>query len=196
MSKTDQYYIEKVLKGDTKSFEFLVNRYKNIVFNIVLRISKSREDAEELVQDTFLKAFKNLSTFKNKSKFSTWLYSIAYNLAISNSRKKTLNIEDINSYNNEIIDYESIYKDFEQTAQIKRRKMLKSAIEQLPETDALLITLFYFNNLTIDEIYKITGLSKSNIKVRLHRARKKMFYFLSKIQVYVVILYTFLSILN
>lgn len=196
MSKNDQYYIEKVLKGDTASFAYLVNRYKNIVFNILLRICKNREDTEELVQDTFLKAFQNLSSFKYKSKFSTWLYRIAYNLAISNSRKKLLNTENFDNYDKEIIDYDSIYEDFEQTEQEEKQKRLKSAIDQLPETDALLITLFYLDNLTIDEIYEITGLSKPNIKVRLHRARKKMFYFLSKSYVYVVILYIFLNIIH
>ncbi len=194
MNKNDQYYIERVLKGDTASFSYLVNQYKNIVFNIVLRISKNKEDAEELVQDTFLKAFQKLNTFKSKSKFSTWLYRIAYNLAISKSRKKVIKTERFDDYINEIIDYESIFNELEHTELKERQKLIKTAIEELPEMDALLITLFYLNNLTIDEIYEITGLNKSNIKVRLYRARKKLFYLLSKLQIYAVILYAFLFI--
>ncbi len=194
MNKNDQYYIERVLNGDTASFSYLVNQYKNIVFNIVLRISKNKEDAEELVQDTFLKAFQKLNTFKSKSKFSTWLYRIAYNLAISKSRKKVIKTERFDDYINEIIDYESIFNELEYTELKERQKLIKTAIEELPEMDALLITLFYLNNLTIDEIYEITGLNKSNIKVRLYRARKKLFYLLSKLQIYAVILYAFLFI--
>ena len=194
MNKNDQYYIERVLNGDTASFSYLVNQYKNIVFNIVLRISKNKEDAEELVQDTFLKAFQKLNTFKSKSKFSTWLYRIAYNLAISKSRKKVIKTERFDDYINEIIDYESIFNELEYTELKERQKLIKTAIEELPEMDALLITLFYLNNLTIDEIYEITGLNKSNIKVRLYRARKKLFYLLSKLQIYAVISYAFLFI--
>jgi RNA polymerase sigma-70 factor (ECF subfamily) len=194
MNKNDQYYIEKVLKGDTASFSYLVDKYKNIVFNIALRISKNKEDAEELVQDTFLKAFQKLNTFKSKSKFSTWLYRIAYNLAVSKSRKKVIKTEHFDDYVNEIIDYENIFNELEDTELKERQKLIKSAIEQLSEMDALLITLFYMNNLSIDEIREITGLNKSNIKVRLHRARKKMFYLLSKLQIYAVILYSFLFV--
>jgi RNA polymerase sigma-70 factor (ECF subfamily) len=77
-----------VLKGEQSAYTFLVEKHKNLVFSIVLKVLSSREDAEEVAQDVFLKAYQSLGSFEMKSKFSTWLYRIAYNAAISKTRKK------------------------------------------------------------------------------------------------------------
>ncbi|MEP7169111.1 MAG: sigma-70 family RNA polymerase sigma factor, partial [Bacteroidota bacterium] len=79
----DNFYIDKILKGDDASFESLVNKHKTMAYNIAFRILKSREDAEEIAQDSFLKAYHSLKEFKRESKFSTWLYRIIYNNSIS-----------------------------------------------------------------------------------------------------------------
>ena len=84
---TDQYYIERTMQGDTQAFGVLVERYQDFIFTIVLRILKIREEAEEVAQDAFIKAFESLSSFRGESKFSSWLYSIAYRKALDRLRK-------------------------------------------------------------------------------------------------------------
>ena len=79
MTTNDEYYIDLIINGDTNAFEVLVDRYKDMVFTLTLRILKNREEAEEAAQDTFMKTYKSLSRFKGDSKFSTWIYKIAYN---------------------------------------------------------------------------------------------------------------------
>lgn len=177
----DQIYIEKVLLGDASSFSFLVESYKDMAYTIALKIVRSPEDAEEVAQDSFVKAFQQLQTFKGNSKFSTWLYTIVYRTAISKIRKKKLEVTDIDEY---VIENHSIDFSFPQLDLLKaeeQKKYVTLAINALAELDALLITLFYLNENTFDEIIEITGLTKTNIKVRLFRARKKLYKELSKI---------------
>lgn len=184
MNKTsEQYYIQKVKAGQADVFRFLVERHKTVVYNIVLQITRSKEDAEELAQDTFLKAYQSINSFKGDSEFSTWLYRIAYNLAISKIRKKKLPISNIDD--GDITDFEvkQIYENFESFGNTDREKYLKQAIDHLSPEDSLIIRLFYLNGHSIDDISELTEMGKSNIKVRLHRARKKMFNYLSKLPV-------------
>ncbi len=84
----DNPLIDLVLGGDNSAFAGLVSRHKNMVFSIALKILQNREDAEEVARDSFMKAFKSLCSFEKKSKFSTWLYRIVYNAAITRTRKK------------------------------------------------------------------------------------------------------------
>ena len=76
-NQNDQLYITKVINGDANAFASLVDTYKNMVFSLAFKLTKNREEAEEITPDTFIKAYKNLSKFKGDSKFSTWLYRIA-----------------------------------------------------------------------------------------------------------------------
>jgi len=171
---SDQIYIEKVLAGDTNAFAYLINKYKNMSYTIAIKIVKSHEDAEEVAQDSFLKAYEKLNTFKGNAKFSTWLYTIVYRNAITKIRKKKVTTTDIDDY---VIDNHSEGDDFPQLEALKneeQQKYVREAIEKLSEKDALLITLFYMNDNSIEEIEQITGLSQSNIKVKLFRARKKL----------------------
>ena len=171
---SDQIYIDKVLAGDTNAFAYLINKYKNMSYTIAIKIVKSHEDAEEVAQDSFLKAYEKLNTFKGNAKFSTWLYTIVYRNAITKIRKKKVTTTDIDDY---VIDNHSEGDDFPQLEALKneeQQKYVRQAIEKLSEKDALLITLFYMNDNSIEEIEQITGLSQSNIKVKLFRARKKL----------------------
>ncbi len=178
-TQEDQIYIERVLKGDTNAFSHLINKYKDMVFTLVIKIVKSQEDAEEVAQDSFIKAYQKLDSFKGQSKFSTWLYTIAYRNALTKVRKKKLETTDIDSY---VIDNHKDDHEFPQIEAIKnneQEKYVKQAIENLGETDALLITLFYLNDNSIEEIQEITEMTQSNVKVRLFRARKRLYKELS-----------------
>jgi len=177
----DQIYIQKVLLGDISSYSCLVDNYKDMVFTLALKIVRNREDAEEVAQGSFVKAFQKLQTFKGESKFSTWLYTIVYRTAITKIRKKIVETTDVNEY---VIDNHSVGFSISQLDLLKseeQKKYVKMAIDVLPELDALLITLFYINENTFDEIIEITGLTMANVKVRLFRARKKIYNELSKV---------------
>ncbi|MDN3642002.1 sigma-70 family RNA polymerase sigma factor [Lutimonas halocynthiae] len=171
---SDQIYIDKVLSGDTNAFAYLINKYKDMTYTIAIKIVKSHEDAEEVAQDSFLKAYEKLNTFKGNAKFSTWLYTIVYRNSITKIRKKKVDTSDIDDY---VIDNHSEGDEFPQIEAMKneeQQKYVREAIDKLPEKDALLITLFYMNDSSIEEIEQITGLTQSNIKVKLFRARKKL----------------------
>jgi RNA polymerase sigma-70 factor (ECF subfamily) len=171
---SDQIYIDKVLQGDTNAFAYLINRYKDMVYTIAIKIVKSHEDAEEVAQDSFLKAYEKLDSFKGNSKFSTWLYTIVYRNSITKIRKKKVATSDIDDY---VMDNYSEGHEFPQLEAIKngeQQKYVREAIDRLPEKDALLITLFYMNESSVEEIEQITNLTQSNIKVKLFRARKKL----------------------
>ncbi len=178
--ENDNVYLDKIQKGDSSAFALLVDKHKTMAYNIAFRILKSREDAEEIAQDSFLKAYYSLSEFKRESKFSTWLFRIVYNNSISRVRKKKL---DVNSYDDEAFEWmepAETAKDMERLSQNEQKKYVNDAINKLPEEDATVITLFYMNESSIDEISEVTGLSQSNVKVKLHRSRKRLHEELNK----------------
>lgn len=179
MKHNDNFLVEQILKGDVNSFSFIVEKHKNRSFNLAVKICGNREDAEEIVQDAFLKAYKSLGGFRMESNFTTWLYRIVYNTAISKKRNKdenTMSLEEApncwetNNNENELFDNE------------RKKLLINFALNKLNEIDRGLITFMYYDDLTIDEMEKITGLSASNIKVRLHRSRQKMLEILTKTQ--------------
>lgn len=171
------HYLSKVIEGDVSAYSYIVNQYKNMAFSIALRIVNNREDAEEVTQDAFLKAYNSIKKFNHKSKFSTWLYKIVYNTAISKIRKnkknsvtRQLTDENIENLNSENINDALIKLDEE-----NQKKIINLAINKLSENEKLIITLYYLSEKSIIEITEITNFSSSNIKVILHRARKKMY---------------------
>lgn len=172
---TDQHLIEQTLKGDTKAFGELVERYQAFVYTIVIRIVKVREEAEEVAQDSFIKAFQSLSSYRGESKFSSWLYSIAYRKALDALRKNKKNnslelIEEITEGDCSVIENALTYIEDKE-----RSEVIKKCILELPEKEAAIITLFYFEEQSIKEIAKITELTEDNVKVKLYRSRKKLF---------------------
>ena len=177
--KSDQIYIDRVLQGDTNAFAYLVDKYKNLTYTVAMKIVRNHEDAEEVAQDSFIKAYSQLHTFKGDSKFSTWLYTIVYRNSISKIRKKKITTTNIDSY---IIENHKSDYDFPQIEAIKngeQKKYIAEAMNNLPETDAFLITLYYLEESSVEEIEQITGLTKTNVKVKLFRARKKLYNELS-----------------
>jgi RNA polymerase sigma-70 factor (ECF subfamily) len=174
MESKEQFYIDKVLAGESEYFAFLVNAYKNMAFTLALKLVKNREDAEELSQDSFVKAYKKLNTFKGEAKFSTWLYSIVYRNSISFLRKKKLDYTELNNVSYKIAEDSEVSDPTNILLQEEQKIYVQKAIDRLPEIDAFLVTLFYLNESTVEEIEEITGLSNSNVKTKLFRARKKL----------------------
>jgi RNA polymerase sigma factor (sigma-70 family) len=172
---TDTAIIEEVLNGNESAFAELISRYQNYVFTLTLRIVKSREDAEELAQDSFIKAFRALPDFKGTSKFSTWLYTIVYTTSLSFLRKKRINTFSIDNENVfEIISNNNAEQASNLMEQKSRSSMVNKAIDLLAPDDALVISLFYKGEQSLDEIGKVMDLEPNTVKVRLFRARKKL----------------------
>lgn len=171
----EQAIINRASRGDTSAFGQLVDHYRDYVFTIAFRILQKREEAEEAAQDAFVKAWKMLGSFKGTSKFSTWLYSIANHTAIDHQRKKQLLTESIDKEGSFIqVEDSGALNAQERLEERERVGSLDKALSLLHEQDALLITLFYMHEKSVDEIATITGLSVSNVKVKMFRARAKL----------------------
>lgn len=173
--KDEARYIQRILGGETELFSVFLDRYSRPLFSLVVQIVGNAEDAEELVQDTFLKAFRALNGYKGDCRFSTWLYRIAYNVALSAIRKRKqefLYIEEntINNVPDEAVDGAFGVSDSEE-----RIACLLQAIDRLLPEEKALITLFYYEEKSLEESGEILGLTTSNVKVRLHRTRKKLY---------------------
>jgi len=173
--REDEFYIGQVVNGNNNAFATLVDKHKEMVFSIAVKILRNPQDAEEVAQDAFVKAFNALSSFKQEAKFSTWLYRIAYNTAISKSRKKR---HEFSAIDEEMIDNyttDSVNKSVNELDREEQIAAVNSLMEKLPEEENLLLTLFYKNEKSVEEISEICGYSQSNVKVKLYRIRKKMY---------------------
>ncbi|MDD4191850.1 MAG: RNA polymerase sigma factor [Mangrovibacterium sp.] len=171
--------IRRVLEGEPRAFSFLLKRYQRPVHALIRQMIPGREDAEELTQDVFIKAFKNLGSFRGSSSLSTWLYRIAYNTAISFARKKKLQYPVIDEKVLSNIPDETVDEllDRENDEILARR--MESAVEKLGPEEKALISFYYTQEKSISEVSAITALTAENVKVRLHRIRKKIVFLIN-----------------
>ena len=174
MTINDDQIIEAIQNGEAKAYAQLVNRYKDLVYTLALRMLKHREEAEEVAQDVFIKVFKSLDKFKGDSKFSTWIYRVTYNTCLDNIKKnkKYLNDVAIDEYTFNKLD--TIDNALDNIIKEEKNVLIKNCINKLPEDSSALLTLFYFEELSLDEISKIINVEANTVKVKLFRARKKL----------------------
>lgn len=168
MNIDEKKIISDCLNGDAAAYRLLVNKYQHFAYTLAVRITRNDEDAEEVTQDAFVKAYASLSKFKGESKFSTWLYTIVLNLAKSKVRRRKethQNIDDLNLQT--AVDNDGARKS-------ERSYYVEQAIASLPEDEAAIVTLFYMEDQSLDEISRVMNLTITNTKVKLFRARKKM----------------------
>ncbi|NTE05319.1 sigma-70 family RNA polymerase sigma factor [Agrobacterium tumefaciens] len=172
---TDLMLIEKILNGQTDQYSLLVKRHQRFVFTLAIRFAKNREDAEEIAQDCFIKAYKALGTFKQTSKFSTWLYTITYTTAMTFLRKKRLDTLSIND-DETFLQLENHTSGFMADGYERKdsHQFLNQAITQLMPDDATIITLFYQGEQSLEEIGITLHMEPNTIKVKLHRARQRL----------------------
>jgi RNA polymerase sigma-70 factor (ECF subfamily) len=173
--ETDIFYLQQIISGNARAYAFLVEKHKDMVFSIALKILHSREDAEEVAQDAFVKAYQSLSGFKNEAKFSTWLYRIVYNSAISKVRKKKLELSPLDDMTINNYSEDSVDSNFFLVDEPDQFELLQKALKSLPEDENVIVSLFYQNDNSIEDISAITGLTVANVKVKLHRIRKKLY---------------------
>lgn len=170
----DDYYLDSALRGERAGLEYMVNAYQDMAYTIAVRIVANVEDAEEVAQDSFLKAFKYLHQFKRASKFSTWLYRIVYNTALTKRGSKNLSTQEWTD-DEEYSEFVSDENDgLDRLAEADRKKYITLAISKLKQQDQLIITLHYIAGKSITEVTEIMGMKSSAIKMRLLRSREKL----------------------
>lgn len=174
MTTNDQVYIEAILNGDANAFTVLVDRYKDLVYTLTLRMMKHTEEAEEAAQDTFVKVYSSLNKFKGDSKFSTWIYRVAYNTCLDRLKKnkRQQHTVAINEYTEHQV--KTIDNALDQIEAKEREQTIQDCLNLLPSEDSFLLTLYYFEELSLEEIAKIVSLKPNNVKVKLYRSRKKL----------------------
>lgn len=171
---SDIELIEQTMAGNQSAYTDLVKRHQRFVFTLAMRFAKGREDAEEIAQDCFIKAYRSLASFQGQSKFSTWLYSIVYTTAMTFLRKKRVATDSIDDENIHIqIENHSGY-DVNNAENKSKSFYLNQAIEQLRPDDAAIITLFYKGEQSLEEIGQALGMEANTVKVKLFRARQRL----------------------
>lgn len=179
---TDNYYVEKIRSGETDCFAPIVERYGGAMFSLIVKIVGNREDAEELTQDAFVKAFRSLSSFRGDSRFSTWIYRIAYNLAVSAVRKTKMFYAPVDE--RQLADVADVADETDDmlSATPDRLALLQQAMEGLKAEERAMVMLFYKENKAVDEIAAITGLTATNVKTKLFRIRKRLFVLIKSME--------------
>ena len=174
MQATDEdiLLIQATIRGSRPAFQQLVERYQHFVFTIAFKMLRSREEAEEVAQDVFLKVYKTLGSYEKKAKFSTWLYTVTYRTAIDTARKKQLWTDSIDDDAHFLQIEDAEDNPLQEMQQSDLQSQIQLIINRLKPEDATLITLFYLNEKTIKEISDITDLTETNIKTKLHRIRE------------------------
>lgn len=170
----EKLLIKKILKGDNASFSYFVDTYQDMSITIAYRICGNMQDAEDITQSAFVKAYHNLHTFKLQSKFSTWFFRIVYNTAITYIGSTP--------FRNETVDYDQISNDnycsewdtLEQIESNEKREIINKALTMLPRDENIVLTLFYMEDNSIKDIASIISLTEANIKVKLFRGRKRL----------------------
>ncbi|OWR76001.1 RNA polymerase sigma70 [Porphyromonas gingivalis SJD4] len=171
--QSDSYYISAVQAGDTESFTPLVERYSDMLYALLCRLLQDEEDAADLLQDTFVKAFRHIGRFDGRSSFSTWIYRIAYNEAIDHLRRRKAYVADRVEELPDVPD-----EDLEPSGEDP--ELLQQALDSLPAADKALLLMFYSDDLSVRDIAEVTGMSESNVKVKLHRLRTKLYKMMRK----------------
>ena len=168
----DSVYIKRILEGSTDDFRYFIQKYKDLAFSVAVSVVKNEYDAEEVVQEAFIKAFKNLKSFRGKSEFKTWFYRIVINEAFKRVQKTKNEIILPNGDNlPEIEDFTDTFRGMNAEEQ---RVLVSESLLKIPPKESLSLQLFYLEENSIVEITNITGWSEANVKVILHRGRKHL----------------------
>ncbi len=175
----DELYIEKVLKGDNDSFRYFVKKYKRFAFSLSYSVLKDKSMAEDAVQESFLKAFRGLESFRGNASFQTWFARIVINESLRSSKTIALRY---NSYDNiPEADLEDVNNSVDSLSIEERKYFISSAFEQMPSNESLALELFYLKDYSVEEITNMTGWTVSKTKMLLSRGRKSFYMRLSMI---------------
>jgi RNA polymerase sigma-70 factor (ECF subfamily) len=175
---TDEQLVERVFSGEMRAFEFLVLRYQHRLLGLIGRLVRDPHEAEDIAQETFIKAYKALANFRGESAFYTWLYRIAINTANNYlvSRGRRPPDTDVDIDDDEQVDAQYALADHDNPESLQRRDELKKAIDQaiaeLPEDLRTAFSLREFSGLSYEEITEIMGCPVGTVRSRIFRARE------------------------
>jgi RNA polymerase sigma factor (sigma-70 family) len=177
---SDSNLISQVLAGDTRAYAILLDRYQHMVFTLAVRMLRDRELAEETTQDVFMKAYRSLESFRGDSKFSTWLYRVAYHRILDACKRQkrkreqppgSSEIREVGTGQNPT--WDTMLKQ-------ERKEMLLKALDRLSADENSLLSLFYLQELSLKELGEVLDLDPATVKVRLFRARRRLKKFLEE----------------
>ena len=166
--------VNQIIGGDTQAFALLVDCYKNLVFTLAIRMLKNREEAEEVSQDTFIKVYKALPKFKGDSKLSTWVYKVAYNTCLDRIKKNKRRFNEVGIDSFKDFQLKTIDNAFDAMEIAEQQQTIQDCLQQLASKDSFLLSLFYFEELSLEEISKVVNMEANTVKVNIHRARKRL----------------------
>lgn len=176
----DEELIAGILRKDKKMILTFIQSYQDRVYTQAYRMLRNPQDAEEACQDVLIKALNKIETFQKDSKLSTWIYRIGYTTCLDILKKKKTKPKAIEIDDSVLASWANLH-DSLQTLELKeQRSIIDWAVDQLEETDSMLIDLYHLQEMPIAEISEITSMNNSAIKVRLFRARKKLAVYLEK----------------
>ena len=178
MEKDDAQLIRRILSGDDTAFTTLVEKYYRSVHALAWRKIGDFHHAEEIAQDTFLQAYKKLSTLRNPDQFAGWLYVIADRLCIGWQRKQKPAIQSLEDTRTDIVErhsYTRYVSEQRETEAIERRcEIVRNLLDKLPERERTVVTLYYLGEMTTKEISEFLSVPVKTIHSQLHRARKRL----------------------
>lgn len=169
--------LEKAKQGDQKAYSILLERYRNSIYHLILKITKSPEDAEDLTIETFAKAFDRLHQFSPEFAFSTWLYKIASNTSIDFIRKKSIEKVSLENQHSNITDnikYSTSTDPEIELIKAQQAQRLQQAINEMEDYFSKIITLRYLKEYSLEEISNELGTPVNTLKVQLYRAKKNL----------------------
>ncbi|MFA7421634.1 MAG: RNA polymerase sigma factor [Melioribacteraceae bacterium] len=170
---SDIEIIESVKRGNISDYSLIVNRYKDRAFSLLKRLLKNEMDAEEALQDSFLKAYNGLKEFRMDAQFSTWFYRIVYNTGLTIIASKKRQVEQEMTSIDEEIELGKFDNEIYSTTENVNQYVLKM-VDKLPVRNALVLILFYLDGLSMSEVSQVMGISLVNVKVLLHRSRNSL----------------------
>lgn len=184
----DAALVKDINEGNPHLLETLVGKYSQKLYGFGLKICRNPEDAEDLVQDTFINMIRYMKDFRYETKFRNWLYRVAVTACIRMRKKSKLYADTDISFDDEKfreglesdLDLKSLEEPIDRLITLETEKSVKEAIQQLPPQYRLILVLRDIEGFSVEETSKITGLSQANVKVRLHRARNQVKEILSK----------------
>lgn len=176
----DSHYLNEVIEGNTEAFSYFIRTYQNKAFGIAISIVKQEDDAKDVVQNSFITAYSSVSKFRNDAKFSTWFYRIVVNASlqfIARKKRNDIKNEAVELSENEKTSCNDVIKKLHDD---DLKHLVKVIFSKIPSKQALILQLFYIDELNITEIESVTNFTKSNIKVLLHRGRTSFYEIIKK----------------
>lgn len=171
----ERHLLEAAAAGDQTACTILVRRYRSAVYAIAMRLTANKSDADEVTQDSFMRAFRYLANFRGESSFKTWLLRITGRVAIDHLRRKKLSTISLDAPESPVARFpEKSPSGLQHLLHDERSALLQAAMQDLSKEDASALQLFYFHEKSIQEITHVMGWTESNTKSRLSRARQRL----------------------